>query len=61
MIILDVLLWVENVMLWIVIETTILWIKGEYIDYNKGPEEREHWFNILPKNNIQDAATTVCM
>ena len=48
-------------MLWIVIETTILWIKGEYIDYNKGPEEREHWFNILPKNNIQDAATTVCM
>ena len=59
LIIIGSILCVENVVLQILMETTIPWIKWENLDYQKDLEERKRWFKIIPKNNIPGTATTV--
>ena len=46
-------------LLQIVMGTMIPLIKREYLDYQKGPEERERWFRIVSRNNIRDTANIV--
>ena len=46
-------------LLQIVMGTMIPLIKWEYLDYQKDPDEREHWFSIIPRNNLPDTANIV--
>lgn len=46
-------------MLQIVMEITVLLIMWEYLDCQKDPEEREHWFTVIPRNDMQDTANSV--